>query len=160
MGHLRAKRTASGAVPCMRNEACGRPPQGKKSYIEGYGPRIFSAQRPGSRHWPVRNRNRPISPSVCKKAELRDRLVTNIKIWVVFRVVSIGPRSDEGHLNRLLRAGIACVASLPAIAGMQQFPANIHEESIRTDGATIYVRLGGRGPSVLMLHGFGDTRDI
>ena len=28
------------------------------------------------------------------------------------------------------------------------------------DGATIYVRVGGKGPAVVMLHGFGDTGDM
>jgi pimeloyl-ACP methyl ester carboxylesterase len=32
--------------------------------------------------------------------------------------------------------------------------------SIKTDGATIYVRAGGNGPAVVMLHGFGDTGDM
>src|SRR6202040_1005619 len=35
-----------------------------------------------------------------------------------------------------------------------------HTEKIKTDGATIYVRVGGRGPAVVMLHGFGDTGDM
>jgi len=31
---------------------------------------------------------------------------------------------------------------------------------IPTDGATIHVRVGGQGPAVVMLHGFGDTGDM
>ena len=33
-------------------------------------------------------------------------------------------------------------------------------EEIKTDGATIHVRVGGQGPAVVMLHGFGDTGDM
>jgi pimeloyl-ACP methyl ester carboxylesterase len=35
-----------------------------------------------------------------------------------------------------------------------------HTEEIKTDGATIHVRVGGKGPAVVMLHGFGDTGDM
>jgi pimeloyl-ACP methyl ester carboxylesterase len=31
---------------------------------------------------------------------------------------------------------------------------------IKTEGATIHVRIGGHGPAVLLLHGFGDTGDM
>jgi pimeloyl-ACP methyl ester carboxylesterase len=31
---------------------------------------------------------------------------------------------------------------------------------IKTDGATIHVRVGGQGPAILMLHGFGDSGDM
>jgi pimeloyl-ACP methyl ester carboxylesterase len=33
-------------------------------------------------------------------------------------------------------------------------------EEIETDGATIHTRVGGQGPAVVMLHGFGDTGDM
>lgn len=40
------------------------------------------------------------------------------------------------------------------------FPPDFRTEEIRTDGATIHVRHGGKGPAVVMLHGFGDTGDM
>jgi pimeloyl-ACP methyl ester carboxylesterase/ketosteroid isomerase-like protein len=40
------------------------------------------------------------------------------------------------------------------------FPANFHTQEIQTDGATIHVRVGGQGPAVVLLHGFGDTGDM
>src|SRR5260221_10800116 len=40
------------------------------------------------------------------------------------------------------------------------FPANFHTQEIHTDGATIHVRVGGQGPAVVLLHGFGDTGDM
>ena len=43
---------------------------------------------------------------------------------------------------------------------MQPFPSDFRTEAIETDGATIHVRIGGRGPSVVMLHGFADTGDM
>jgi pimeloyl-ACP methyl ester carboxylesterase len=40
------------------------------------------------------------------------------------------------------------------------FPQGFQTEDIRTDGATIHVRVGGQGPAVVLLHGFGDTSDM
>ena len=40
------------------------------------------------------------------------------------------------------------------------FPPGFHTEDIKTDGATIHIRVGGQGPAVVLLHGFGDTGDM
>jgi pimeloyl-ACP methyl ester carboxylesterase len=40
------------------------------------------------------------------------------------------------------------------------FPASFRTQDIRTDGATLHVRIGGQGPAVVLLHGFGDTGDM
>jgi pimeloyl-ACP methyl ester carboxylesterase len=40
------------------------------------------------------------------------------------------------------------------------FPARFHTQEIQTDGATIHVRIGGQGPAVVLLHGFGNTGDM
>ncbi|TCV92702.1 pimeloyl-ACP methyl ester carboxylesterase [Luteibacter rhizovicinus] len=50
--------------------------------------------------------------------------------------------------------------SLPAMADVQPFPASFRTQEIQTDGATIHVRVGGHGPAVVLLHGFGDTGDM
>jgi pimeloyl-ACP methyl ester carboxylesterase len=44
--------------------------------------------------------------------------------------------------------------------GVQQFPSAFRTDEITTDGTTIHVRVGGRGPAVVMLHGFADTGDM
>jgi pimeloyl-ACP methyl ester carboxylesterase len=49
---------------------------------------------------------------------------------------------------------------MPAMSGIQPFPAGFRTDEIKTDGATIHVRLGGQGPAVVMLHGFADTGDM
>jgi pimeloyl-ACP methyl ester carboxylesterase len=66
------------------------------------------------------------------------------------------------HVTQLLLLGIVCApfTSPPALAEVQPFPPDFHTEEIKTDGATIYVRVGGKGPAVVMLHGFGDTGDM
>ena len=55
----------------------------------------------------------------------------------------------------VLASGIA----VPAAAKVEKF-IGIRTEMIKTDGAAIYVRVGGKGPAVVMLHGFGDTGDM
>jgi len=54
---------------------------------------------------------------------------------------------------------IAMIAT-PAVAKVLPFPASFHTANIETVGATIYVRIGGAGPAVVLLHGFGDTGDM
>jgi pimeloyl-ACP methyl ester carboxylesterase len=49
---------------------------------------------------------------------------------------------------------------LSASAEVRPFPRDFHMQEIKTDGATIHVRVGGKGPAVVMLHGFGDTGDM
>lgn len=50
--------------------------------------------------------------------------------------------------------------SLPVMADVQPFPASFRTQEIKTEGATIHVRVGGHGPAVVLLHGFGDTGDM
>lgn len=40
------------------------------------------------------------------------------------------------------------------------FPSGVRIEEIDTGGATIHTRIGGKGPAVVMLHGFADTGDM
>jgi pimeloyl-ACP methyl ester carboxylesterase len=48
----------------------------------------------------------------------------------------------------------------PASADVTPFPASFHTQDIAANGATIHVRVGGHGPGVVLLHGFGDTGDM
>src|SRR5262249_44355519 len=41
-----------------------------------------------------------------------------------------------------------------------QFPAEFRTQNIATNGTTIYVRAGGSGPGVILLHGYGETGDM
>jgi pimeloyl-ACP methyl ester carboxylesterase len=57
----------------------------------------------------------------------------------------------------LLAAGLF----LPrAEARVEPFPSSFRIQDVKTDGAVIHVRVGGKGPTVLMLHGFGDSGDM
>lgn len=57
-------------------------------------------------------------------------------------------------------AVLTLLLSLPATAAVQAFPTGFHVEEIQTNGTTLHVRIGGKGPAVVMLHGFGDTGDM
>lgn len=50
--------------------------------------------------------------------------------------------------------------TLPATARISPFPSEFKTQSIETNGTSLYVRVGGKGPAVLLLHGFGDTGDM
>ena len=54
------------------------------------------------------------------------------------------------------------VTSLIAVAAfaIEPFPSSFHTQEIKTNGTTLHVRIGGQGPAVVMLHGFGDTGDM
>jgi pimeloyl-ACP methyl ester carboxylesterase len=45
-------------------------------------------------------------------------------------------------------------------AAVKPWPAAFHARQMAVNGGTQYVRVGGRGPAVLLLHGFGDTGDM
>jgi pimeloyl-ACP methyl ester carboxylesterase len=51
-------------------------------------------------------------------------------------------------------------ASTPAAAEVKPFPASFHAQQMPVTDGTQYVRVGGQGPAVLLLHGFGDTGDM
>lgn len=55
---------------------------------------------------------------------------------------------------------LAIVAALPAQAQVKPYPIGFRQQQIQTDGATLHVRVGGSGPAVVLLHGFGDTGDM
>jgi pimeloyl-ACP methyl ester carboxylesterase len=54
--------------------------------------------------------------------------------------------------------GAAAIA-LPAAAQVP-FPSEVRTQEITTNGATIHVRVGGTGPAVVLLHGYGETGDM
>ena len=40
------------------------------------------------------------------------------------------------------------------------YPAGFRAEKIETNGTSLHVRIGGQGPAVLLLHGYGETGDM
>ena len=63
----------------------------------------------------------------------------------------------------MLRAfliGLSMLAALPASAQVEPFPTAFRTQDIATNGTTIHVRVGGHGPAVVLLHGYGETGDM
>jgi pimeloyl-ACP methyl ester carboxylesterase len=63
----------------------------------------------------------------------------------------------------MFRFGIALTIALltaSSASGVEPFPTGFHVKEIRTNGTTLHVRVGGSGPAVVLLHGFGDTGDM
>src|ERR1700677_1369371 len=56
-------------------------------------------------------------------------------------------------LSALLLAGAA-------LAGVKPYPVSFKTEMIATNGTTLFVRVGGSGPAVVLLHGYGETGDM
>ncbi|HVR10791.1 MAG TPA: alpha/beta hydrolase [Thermoanaerobaculia bacterium] len=47
-----------------------------------------------------------------------------------------------------------------AQARFQPFPPSFKTQAISTNGARLFVRVGGHGPAVVLLHGYGETGDM
>jgi pimeloyl-ACP methyl ester carboxylesterase len=60
----------------------------------------------------------------------------------------------------LVGLGLLFGAFSAAAAGFEPFPLGFHTQQIATNGTTLYLRVGGHGAAVVVLHGFGDTGDM
>lgn len=54
----------------------------------------------------------------------------------------------------------ALAFAAPVAAQVPDFPSSFRTQEIATNGATIHVRVGGQGPAVMLLHGYGETGDM
>jgi pimeloyl-ACP methyl ester carboxylesterase len=63
-------------------------------------------------------------------------------------------------LSALLMSAPSAEAKVEKFSSGMRIERMMRVERIKVDGATIYVRTGGQGPAVLLLHGFGDTGDM
>ena len=62
---------------------------------------------------------------------------------------------------RLWLGALSAIAlSLPATAQVQPYPANFRTQEIQANSTTLHVRVGGQGPAVVLLHGYGETGDM
>jgi pimeloyl-ACP methyl ester carboxylesterase len=66
-----------------------------------------------------------------------------------------------GVMRRLLVVfGMIALVSSTAFAGVAPYPPSFRTQMVQTNGTSLYVRFGGQGPAVVLLHGFGDTGDM
>jgi pimeloyl-ACP methyl ester carboxylesterase len=63
-------------------------------------------------------------------------------------------------MSRILVALLASLTTLPSLAQGFSFPPDFVTKEIATNGTTIHVRVGGNGPAVVLLHGYGETGDM
>ena len=68
--------------------------------------------------------------------------------------------SPQRLLGAALLAAAALMAAPHASAQPKPYPAAFKVQDIATNGTTLHVRVGGSGPAVVLLHGFGDTGDM
>jgi pimeloyl-ACP methyl ester carboxylesterase len=61
---------------------------------------------------------------------------------------------------RIALATLGLLVAVPASAQVQPFPTNFVTREIPTNGTTLHVRVGGSGPAVVLLHGYGETGDM
>ena len=64
-------------------------------------------------------------------------------------------------MGRIVTTGILlALSAASASAQVPPYPAAFHVQNIATNGTTIHVRVGGSGPAVVLLHGYGETGDM
>jgi len=65
-------------------------------------------------------------------------------------------------MNRFSTAAIAIamLAATPVAAQVVPLPASFQTQEIAANGTTIHVRVGGKGPAVLLIHGYGESGDM
>src|SRR5579863_8741508 len=61
---------------------------------------------------------------------------------------------------RLFAGAVAALFFLAPAWAIESFPSSFKTQTIKTNGTELYVRVGGQGPAVVLLHGFGDTGDM
>jgi pimeloyl-ACP methyl ester carboxylesterase len=61
---------------------------------------------------------------------------------------------------RTFVTGLFLLTAMPAAAQVAPFPAAFRTQPITTNGTTLHVRVGGKGPAVVLLHGYGETGDM
>ena len=62
--------------------------------------------------------------------------------------------------RNLIAFVFAALLSIPALGAIEPYPAAFRKMMIQTNRTSLYVRVGGKGPAVVLLHGFGDTGDM
>lgn len=60
----------------------------------------------------------------------------------------------------LIALTLSALLRVATSAAIQPYPPNFETRMVQTNGTSLYVRVGGKGPAVVLLHGFGDTGDM
>ncbi len=79
--------------------------------------------------------------------------------------IRLGGHRVTASQEAVMRSALAVVVlalllASPARAQDQTFPASFKTQNVPTNGTSLFVRTGGKGPPVVLLHGFADTGDM
>jgi pimeloyl-ACP methyl ester carboxylesterase len=74
--------------------------------------------------------------------------------------VPCGRTSSARSIAAIFVSIMVILGGRPAVAAIESFPADFRIENISVNGVTLHVRVGGKGPAVVLLHGFADTGDM
>jgi len=64
---------------------------------------------------------------------------------------------QKWYFTLLLAGWLLCA---PAWGQQFEFPRSFRTHSVATNGVSMHVRVGGQGPAVVLLHGYGETGDM
>jgi len=104
-----------------------------------------------------------------RRGELRTCSSTVATTWWELLVISAVKRNRGcpqpfcAHAPAESRPGLAASLALGALsahAAPTPFPADFRSSQVVNADATINVRVGGHGPAVVLIHGFGETGDM
>src|SRR5207253_4368417 len=78
---------------------------------------------------------------------------SNVTTMVISLGVPSRSRTIDTQLGRKPRKTRRC--RIRRMMRVHPFPGDFHTQEIETNGVTIHVRVGGKGPAVILLHGYG-----
>lgn len=61
---------------------------------------------------------------------------------------------------RSILTALALTVSTPALAEVPAYPSSFQTREVAANGTTLHVRVGGSGPAVVLIHGYGETGDM
>jgi pimeloyl-ACP methyl ester carboxylesterase len=104
---------------------------------------------------------RPLAPDAWRGRSLQaDRIgKTPLKEIAMLR----SPSTIRMPIRTSVLAGfllLLCAWLPPAMAEVKPYPSDFRTMNLPVSGGEQFVRVGGHGPAVLLLHGFGDTGDM
>jgi pimeloyl-ACP methyl ester carboxylesterase len=95
------------------------------------------------------------------------RIIPLIKSWRKSLMLAFKTPKISRSPGRLARSILLAALMIPTIsslspvsAAVEAFAPNFKIENISVNGVTLHVRVGGQGPAIVLLHGFGDTGDM
>lgn len=61
---------------------------------------------------------------------------------------------------RSILTALALTVSAPALAEVPAYPSSFQTREVAANGTILHVRVGGSGPAVVLIHGYGETGDM